>query len=710
MNKNLGDKTGKILVVDNEPPTRSLISDILKSMGFSKITQLASVRDILQVLELEQVDWVITSLFSEGLENAMHLLKIAIESDWLDQTRISFIITREEEYVIPTAFEHGLLSYHLKPVLKSVLETEFRTIIKNLEAAKWRDPLVAASFLRKFLVKNERLDELLHFEKNLLSIFPDETDQLFNLIYPLMKLGNKNDALALVRQIRLIVPGCEERIRSLQKEYLPEENLLDENENPVGNLFGIESITVVDPDESSRKSLEGIFNGIGVANIHFFSDGQSALHHLSKSDDTCLVIQEWRIPKLTGPIFLQNIKQTKAASAPIVVLSSLVKKEDAPLLREMGVSAVIEKPFNKDYFLQSLIAVLQQHRAPSEKFSLERKIRDSLATGRTVEAFELRERYFTNPQISPGQKKLMDAEFAYANKNYEKAKGYCIEAIKLSGDSIFILNLLGKILIGLRDFENALRCFEKARALSPLNIERLCAIAEVHSQIGDTCRASSAINEAKDLDEDNPVIKETEAKVALNSNQIEIAREIMEQLETADNIVAYMNNSAIAMALCGMLDESISQYRRTLEALPKNREKIKAIILYNLALAHARKSEIKQSKNMLDECIKIEISRVHGRAESLLSRLNAALERGSPAELRFEKKSRPESAVIDENTFDPFDLHLESFDSVRMNRGDLACYMIYFPQKNESRALKLMEEPPPFNPWKSLEYGSKKIS
>ena len=54
----------------------------------------------------------------------------------------------------------------------------------------------------------------------------------------------------------------------------------------------------------------------------------------------------------------------------------------------------------------------------------------------------------------------------------------------------------------LRDFTSALKCFEKAQSLSPLNIERLCQIAEANSEIGAQEAAKENIDDAKDDDDD----------------------------------------------------------------------------------------------------------------------------------------------------------------------------------------------------------------
>ena len=42
-----------------------------------------------------------------------------------------------------------------------------------------------------------------------------------------------------------------------------------------------------------------------------------------------------------------------------------------------------------------------------------------------------------------------------------------------------------------------------------MNIERLCQIAEIHSELGNDSKAKEVIGEAKKMDSDNRIVKES---------------------------------------------------------------------------------------------------------------------------------------------------------------------------------------------------------
>src|SRR5690606_36006949 len=140
-------------------------------------------------------------------------------------------------------------------------------------------------------------------------------------------------------------------------------------------------------------------------------------------------------------------------------------------------------------------------------------------------------------QTNLARKRLIDAEFAFAEKDYIQARSHAIESLKASGDSILVLNLLGKILMQTGEHASALKCFEKAQNLSPRNIERLCSIAEVQTELGNANAATEAISHAEALDPDSVQVNETKAKVALAKGGTKTATRGMAKLESLSTLL-----------------------------------------------------------------------------------------------------------------------------------------------------------------------------
>src|SRR5262249_38793528 len=159
-----------------------------------------------------------------------------------------------------------------------------------------------------------------------------------------------------------------------------------------------------------------------------------AFLHLQSNPEPQLLIMEWRLPGLSAPMLLQRVRGHGYLSVPIVVLSSLLKPADRPLVREMGVAVVVAKPLTKDRVIPSMIGWRAQERAPTDAASMERKIRQFLAAGKKDDAAELKAKSLADPQVSLGKKRLIEAEWAFANGQYAQARDLGAEALKLVGD------------------------------------------------------------------------------------------------------------------------------------------------------------------------------------------------------------------------------------------------------------------------------------
>ena len=713
MDNKFQDKSAKVVVVENSGAARTLLAEVVRGLGFSDVSGLPTIKDAIGVLEVEPVDWLICPVLSDHTENGIALLKLHCSHPSLRPLRISLMVEEGDGSVLPDAFEYGLLSYHNKPFTKDSLKSELSEFLELYEKNHWQSALVASVYLRKHLMEAEKYEDLLNFERRLMNLYPGNVDRLFNLVPPLVKLERMDEAKATLLQIRQMNPGAEDRIKSMIDEYLPGESLEDSGDGTALNFLGVKKILVVDNDDAVRQAAVSILTEMGIPEIVECDNGEDAVAKAKEHQDIEVIIQEWRLPKLTGPLLIQRFQEEGLAHVPVIVFSSLITEQDKPFIKEMGVSYLIKKPLDRSEFVQGLIWTVQQDRAPTDQFAMERKMRLLLQQHKTVEAQEIRNRYLADSGIPIGAKEVIEAEFHLVAKEYERAKELAVLAIKHSGDSIFILNLLGKALMNLRQFEVALKCFQKAQELAPLNIERLCQIAEAHSEMGDTEKAGEILEEASDIDPDSQKTSETAAKVALNAGDTSEAKKIMGQLKAIENVVAYMNNQAVAMARCGMVEEGIQQYQKTKEAIPDGRTDILAIVSFNLGLAFVRNHLYDDAWKELEACVGIGDTKVKEKAAKLLANVKIAVERG--VQLRMSSEGKDASAVIDKdaaNTVEsvgqaesqsPEESDPTVIALVEMKPGDKACHLVYQTTDSSELALKLLDAKLRFNPRQAIE-------
>jgi CheY-like chemotaxis protein/Flp pilus assembly protein TadD len=723
MTSKLQDKTGKVLVVDSASSARQLLADVVKGLGFQDVTGVSNVKDALGMLEVEPVDWIITPVEKGSEVNALQILKLITQYPALRPVRMSLLIEESEKDYLSWAYSFGLLSHHEKPFNKDSLSNSFGLLLKRLEESQFDTCHASAEFLRDWIKSANVPDIWLAFEKQMSDLYPGNPKQLLRLADSQLASKKMDEGKASLRQATLMDETLKDAAKAVIEAHSPGEDFAAKADAgaAASNVLGIHRVVVVDPDSSAQNSIKQIFGELGVPNVECFDDGENAIAAMKKNPNPDLIIQEWRIPKITGPLFLQMLRKEGNMSSPVIVLSSLLTQEDQPLVREMGVANLATKPFDRANFLKSVIWTIQQDKLPTDAQVIERKIREYLSTKKHIKAAELKAKYLAIPGIAAGRKKLIEAEFAFVAEDYTGAKSLAFEALKMGADNMIIMNLLGKTLMKLRDFQSALTCFEKAQSMSPLNIERLCKMAEVHSELGNDEKAAETIKEAKSIEEKHRSIDESDAKIAVTKGDTDKAKAIMSKMESLDEVIAYMNNRAVALAKSGDIDAGIAQYRKTIQSLPDEREEIRALVYYNLGLAYARSGDLEESKVALEKTVKGK-STLKRKAESLRKRLEHAIKSGEPLSLRsddhndemkvpeheqLQNKAPQDATNGTDSVAAAATVNQDVVAAVQTSKRELCCYMIYNDPRDTSADVKTMvANLPRFNSRAAISRGA----
>lgn len=722
------EKTGRVLLVDTSGPVRQLMSDVVKQLGFKDVQGVGTLRDALDVLEVERVSWILCSLGKGEPVTAMHILKICSEVSALKHVRMSLLIEEDEQFCLPNAFELGLLSWHSKPFTKDTLLGDLKRLVERLEGHGWSDTLTSAEYLREILKLKQLGEEQLQLEEALLALFPGSAAQLINLAEAKFLSGDKAGGKRALSQAKLLDPETATKAAELAKTHDAAGDVDGGAGESDTNLLALGKCLIVDKDDQTTNSVSGFLKEIGATEIEVFHDGEAAIEWCKANAEPSVIFHEWRIPKISGPLLVQKIRQIPFSGVPLVAISSLVTEADAPLLREMGVATLVGKPVAKKEFVQALVHTIQQHRMPTEPKSIELKLRQLVASKDIEGAKKLRNQLKKNKDVPRAKIEQIEAELALAEERLSDAKEHCLTSLKLAGDSILILNLLGKIMMKMRDFETALKCFEKAQQLSPLNIERLCAIAEAQTEMGDHEAADATLDSAKAVDSNNEKIQETEAKVALAQGDTERARSLMKQLDSIEEVVSFMNNRAVALARNNKAPESLELYRQALQSIPENRTDHLSVVRYNLALANIRAGDLEAAVPYLEE-----VGRSAPRAElktkalSLKKRLQDAITNGVALVLREKdpNSAGPASSPDKAQSTPPAENSSESKGagepetesaevlaksevaaSVETTRGDLCCFKVFVTRgKLDEKVIQLLDKRPRFTFRGAIERG-----
>jgi two-component system OmpR family response regulator len=110
-------------------------------------------------------------------------------------------------------------------------------------------------------------------------------------------------------------------------------------------------ILVVDDDPESRALLSEVLEANGFPQVEAVADGLAAREALARDGDCPIIIADLHMPNESGLDLLRNLRKQNAKHE-IVLMSSFFSTTDRKLARDLGASALLDKPFRLSELLQ----------------------------------------------------------------------------------------------------------------------------------------------------------------------------------------------------------------------------------------------------------------------------------------------------------------------------------------------------------------------
>lgn len=637
MHSLFSDKVGKVMVVHAIDAVRLKMQQTLKGLGFSNIETRPNLHEARRTLANTKIDWVLTTYNRSDKETAISLLEYIGRERAEQNIYVSLFVNEDENSALPLAYMLGILSHHRCYFENDTLRAGIMKLLDVAQKFEFDASLVAASYFRPFLLEQKKTKSLVNLEENLFLKKPERPELLLSLAEAQFLAGMTLDAGISLSRAKEQSPTLGKEANRIKAEYASVKGPT----LPTAKEFNIFTVAVIDPDEGVHMSVRGVLSQMGVPTIQSFYDGASAWEWIKKTPGIDLVIMEWKLPKLTGPFLIQRIRQNKHAQFPIVVCSSLVKEEDVALLDEFFVSKTFFKPVDSSKLLSILQWCKQQENKPTELNVSERKIIDALKQNLIEPARKLQVSYNQNIHATQARKNYVEALFKYFEKDFARARDLLqVSTDQVTRDTLPMVNLLGRSLLQLGEFKQALRYFQKAIAINPRNIERLCDISEAYLYLDEIDNAKKNLNLAEGLDGQNDRVLLTKAKQANVPSKLGISFSVINQINDLSELVSYLNNFAIAKIRSGEREQGLEIYEKVLNALPENDFKNRSRVSYNLGLGYVRDNNLKQAAEVLKNVNGTEKG-VSRKARSLLNRVNTAMTNATPV-------------VLNENSVDEF--------------------------------------------------------
>jgi DNA-binding response OmpR family regulator/thioredoxin-like negative regulator of GroEL len=620
------DTKVKVVIIDARDGVSQALRTILRELKFASIEHVPTFGDFVKHLSrYSGPTWVLTTLHEVENYNGLEFVR-DIHTKWSkSNVRVTFFLSAEQQSCLPVAYQFGLLSWHNAEYSVRYLEKEFREFLTLVATNQFDDVKVAATYYRRYLMKQKNWDELINLEKRLAACYFKDYEQKLALAEAYLLAGQTKQAGLLIEQISYLEPEFAERATDLYGKYI---KIQDSSQATFAERYNIKTAVIIDHDDREANVVEDGLRKLGVADVIRFVAGDEAWLHIKELDvEPDLIIQEWQLKGVNGPTLIQRVRSHGFKEVPIVLISSLLKKSDAALVRDMAIYQVLAKPLREKQVVMGIAWALKQYREPTEALTLEKKIIGFLKSKNKSDALSYIEKYKTMPEIDENKLKYLYGNVAFYDGNYKEAVVLLTEFINQSpSNSTEAMALVSRALLKLGDFKASMQFMEKVCDLSPGNIERICEMAEMNLRTDRFEEARRFLDQAITIDAENPATKQTALKQAIITGDEKVSLTKYSP-GAIDDALAFYNNFAVSKTRNGKFSEGIDLYKTFLN-LVKDLPEYQAIGNYNLGLAHIRKGDPALGSVYIKRAVDIGESRVYDRALILQERLEQGAAKG----------------------------------------------------------------------------------
>jgi CheY-like chemotaxis protein len=106
---------------------------------------------------------------------------------------------------------------------------------------------------------------------------------------------------------------------------------------------GLNRVLVVDDDQESRNLLSEVLGANGYS-VEVAEDGEGLWKALSQDNGRAIILIDLRMPGESGLELLRKLQQKKI-TCDAILMTSFITGAESELAQELGVKALLEKPF-----------------------------------------------------------------------------------------------------------------------------------------------------------------------------------------------------------------------------------------------------------------------------------------------------------------------------------------------------------------------------
>lgn len=375
-----------------------------------------------------------------------------------------------------------------------------------------------------------------------------------------------------------------------------------------------QNLLIVDDMPQIRDMIRVMLKKNGFDSLTFAESGKQALRSAARQAFN-LIITDWNMPNMTGIELLKQVKSDpKLFSIPVMMISDERAADKVLYALEEGTDGFMVKPFSENDLIKNVKLALAKNGAKSEteqkifemrRLKLSKNYREALELG-----FEIL-KTGNNQRVA-----LMTCECLYQVEEYDKAISMMSDTEDENRSSRHT-NLLGKLHLGLGQYDQGIMALEQAVKMNPLNHDRKIDLAGAYfatGRVADAERVIQGIINSKPTD----LILVAIAQFYLDQNQVDKAGDYLRQ--TVDPIkesVHVFNNYAVALRRADRMEDATEIYLKCLKIDPDS-----DVLHYNVAVLHVKCNKLAEAKEAAANALRLNPDNKH--ASDLLQKLNPA--------------------------------------------------------------------------------------
>jgi two-component system chemotaxis response regulator CheY len=382
---------------------------------------------------------------------------------------------------------------------------------------------------------------------------------------------------------------------------------------PYWKMSNEESLLVVDDLPQMRDMLRAMLKKNGYANLSMADSGKHALTFIT-SKHIDLVMTDWTMPNMSGIELLKHIKgDPNLYRIPVLMISDERASDKVLYAVEEGADGFMVKPFSENDLIKNIKLALAKSASMGElnekisemqRLKLSKQYREALELG-----FEILKRG-KNQRVA-----LMTCECLYQVEEYDKAIGMIADTDEKSRSSQHS-NLLGKIHLSLKHYDQGIVALEQAVKINPLNYERKIDLAGAYLAAGRKAEAEKVlvgILNARPTDLELVSI----AQIYLDQDQMDKAGDCLKRtVDPIKETVPVFNNYAVALRRADRLEDATDIYLKCLRIDPNS-----DVLHYNLAVLYAKSGKFNEAKEAAANALKLNPDNEH--TKDLLTKLKS---------------------------------------------------------------------------------------